>query len=156
MTKIGTATEPEATPAEVEPLGPLLKRAHKAANHLLRRILEPLGLTPVQATALAHLLDRDGLSLNELAERMHADPPTLSGVVDCLVSAGYAERREDPRDRRRCRLHATEFAWQIKTRLDQAEVQRESALTDGLSRLEVAQLKALLRRIGTTVISDER
>ena len=88
-------------------------------------------------------------------EVQHADPPTLSGVVDCLVSAGYAERREDPRDRRRCRLHATEFAWQIKSRLDQAEAQRESALTAGLSRSEVAQLKALLRRLGTTVMSDQ-
>lgn len=134
-------------PLETEPLGPLLKRAHKAANHLLRRILEPLGLTPVQATALTHVLSRDGLSLNELGERMHTDPPTLSGVVDCLVSAGYAERREDPQDRRRLRLFATHKAWQIKETLDQGEARREAALTHSLSLEEVSRLKELLRRV---------
>jgi DNA-binding MarR family transcriptional regulator len=132
---------------ETEPLGPLLKRAHKAANHLLRRILEPLGLTPVQATALTHLLARDGLALNELGERMHTDPPTLSGVVDCLVTAGYAERREDPQDRRRLRLFATHKAWQIKETLEQAEARREAALTQSLSPEEVSTLKVLLRRV---------
>jgi DNA-binding MarR family transcriptional regulator len=151
MTTIGTATEPAGASVEAEPLGALLKRAHKAANHLLRRILEPLGLTPVQAAALSRLLDQDGMSLNELAEQMHADPPTLSGVVDCLVSGGYAERREDPRDRRRCRLHATEIAWQIKETLDQAEARREAALTRDLSPGETAQLKALLARVRDAV-----
>jgi DNA-binding MarR family transcriptional regulator len=78
---------------------------------------------------------------------MHADAPTLCGVVDCLVNAGYAERREDPRDRRRLRLFATEMAWQVKATLDQAEARREAALTRDLSPAEVAQLKALLRRV---------
>jgi DNA-binding MarR family transcriptional regulator len=137
----------EVEAVDGEPLGPLLKRAHKAANHLLRRILEPLGVTPVQATALTHLLSRDGVSLNELSERMHTDPPTLSGVVDCLVTAGYAERREDPQDRRRLRLFTTPKAWQIKDTLDQAETRREAALTRSLAPEEVSQLKVLLRRV---------
>jgi MarR family transcriptional regulator, organic hydroperoxide resistance regulator len=146
MTTIVTPNGAVAPP-ETEPLGPLLKRAHKAANCLLRRILEPLGLTPVQATALTHLFSRDGLSLNELAERMHTDAPTLSGVVDCLVSAGYTERRADSKDRRRLRLFATEMGWQIRNTLQQAEAQREAALTQGLSAAEVSQLKALLGRV---------
>ncbi len=147
MTTIVTPNEGMVLTMESEPLGPLLKRVHKSANHLLRRILEPLGLTPVQATALGHLLGQDGLSLNELAERMHTDAPTLSGVVDCLVTAGYAERRADSQDRRRLRLFATEKAWQIQSTLQQAEARRELALTRGLSTSEVSQLKALLQRV---------
>jgi DNA-binding MarR family transcriptional regulator len=72
-------------------------------------------------------------------------------VVDCLVSAGYAERREDPHDRRRLRLFATEQAWQIRPALEQAEARREVALTRGLSAEEVAQLKSLLRRVREAV-----
>ncbi len=144
---IDTPIDSAGATGEAEPLGPLLKRAHKTANCLLRRILEPLGLTPVQAAALSRLLGRDGLSLNELAEGLHADAPTLSGVVDCLVTAGYAERREDPHDRRRLRLFATEWARGIQKTLDQAEARREALLTGGLAAAEVAQLKALLRRV---------
>jgi DNA-binding MarR family transcriptional regulator len=137
-------------PSEIEPLGPLLKRAYKASKLALRRIVEPLGLTPVQTDALSRLLVKDGLSLNELAERMQTDPPTLSGVVECLVTAGYAERREDPQDRRRTRLYATEKARQIRTTLQDAEDQQEALLTRGLSPKEVAQLKVLLRRVRET------
>src|SRR6266851_6126738 len=122
-----------AGPSETEPLESLLKRAYKASKLLLRRIVEPLGLTPVQADALSRLLVKDGLSLNELAERMQTDAPTLSGVVECLVTAGYAQRREDLQDRRRTRLFATEKARQIQTVLEQAEVRREALLTRGLS-----------------------
>jgi DNA-binding MarR family transcriptional regulator len=144
---IDIATDQISASIDGEPLAQLLKRAHKAANRLWRQLLEPLGLTPVQATALTRLLKHDGLSLNELAERMHADPPTLSGVVDCLVHAGYAERREDPKDRRRLRLFATQRAWQIRERLDEAEARQEANLTQDLSPVEVAQLKRLLQRV---------
>jgi DNA-binding MarR family transcriptional regulator len=154
MTTIATSNSESAASSESEPLGPLLKRAHKAANHLLRRFLEPLGLTPVQAGALGRLLGQDGLSLNELAERMHTDAPTLSGVVECLVSGGYAERREDPQDRRRLRLYATPKAWEIRAALEQAEAQREAALIRGLTSEEVAQLKGLLRRVKEAVPGD--
>lgn len=132
---------------DAEPLGPLLKRASKAAKLVLRRVVEPLGLTPVQADALSRVLARDGLSLNELAERLHVDAPTLSGVVDCLVTAGYAERREDAQDRRRLRLFATDKARQIQEPLAQAEARREAALTSGLSAAEADELKRLLRRV---------
>src|SRR2546421_1245667 len=132
VTPIGTAD----APTDSEALGPLLKRASKAAKLVLRRVVEPLGLTPVQADALSRVLSRDGLSLNELAERLHVDAPTLSGVVDCLVTAGYAERREDPQDRRRLRLFATEKARQIQTVLEEAEARQEAALTQTLSPAE--------------------
>jgi MarR family transcriptional regulator for hemolysin len=85
---------------------------------------------------------------------MHTDAPTLSGVVDCLVGAGYAERREDPHDRRCRRLYATEMAWGIQAALEQAEARRETALTRGLSPDEVDQLKAMLRRVQEAACGD--
>jgi DNA-binding MarR family transcriptional regulator len=147
MTMIATPNDGAAASSETEPLGPLLKQAYKASKLALRRIVEPLGLTGVQAQALRRLLARDGLSLNELAEQMEADAPTLCGVVECLVTAGCVERREDPQDRRRNRLFGTDKARQLQGALEQAEARRETLLTRGLSPAEVAQLKALLRRV---------
>jgi DNA-binding MarR family transcriptional regulator len=110
-------------------------------------LIEPLGLTPSQAHALARLLEQADLSLNELAERMQSDAPTVSGVIECLVAAGHVERREDPKDRRRVRLAVTEKGRQIGDSLREAEAQREAQLAVGLTTAEVAQLKTLLRRI---------
>jgi DNA-binding MarR family transcriptional regulator len=130
-----------------ERLGPLLARAHKASRHLLRRLLEPLRVTPAQAGALSRLIEQGDLSVGELAERMQSDAPTVSGVVECLVAAGHVERREDPRDRRRVRLAVTESGRQIGVALEAAEAQRDAMLTAGLAPGDVAQLKDLLRRV---------
>src|SRR5947207_9375438 len=131
---VGTPPDPEAEPAL---LGPLLKRAFKASSRVLRHLLEPLSLTPVQFAALRELYRCDGLSLGEVARRLKADPPTMSGVVDGLVSAGYVARREDPGDRRKLRLYLTEHARDIEPPLARAEEHRERALVQSLTPAEV-------------------
>src|SRR5207302_3096375 len=127
--------------AEVTFLGPLLKRAFRAASKVLRHQLEPLDLTPVQFAALRELYQSDGLSLGEVARRLKADPPTMSGVVDGLVNAGYVARREDPGDRRKLRLYLTEHARGIEPQLARAEEHRERALVHSLTPAEVQTLK---------------
>ncbi|MBI3945937.1 MAG: MarR family transcriptional regulator [Armatimonadetes bacterium] len=149
MPKVSTANET----MEMEPplpetrLGRLLSLAQKHASRSLRAELEPFGITPVQFAVLIELYCRDGLSLNSLSERLRADPPTISGVVDCLVSAGYVERRPDPNDRRRLRLFATEKARAIEDELYAADARREAAMTRRLAPEEREALKELLRRV---------
>lgn len=149
MTNIATpivAVLPDGEP-EAPLLGPLLKCAFRASSKVLRHLLEPLGLTPVQFSALRVLYRCDGLSLGEVARRLKADPPTMSGVVDGLVSAGYVARREDPGDRRKLRLYLTEHAREIEPQLARAEEHRELALVESLTPDEVQTLKQLLGRL---------
>lgn len=58
------------------------------------------GLSAPQAWALTILAAEPGLSLGELAERMHAHPSTVSGIVERLVGRRSVDRRSDPEDRR--------------------------------------------------------
>src|SRR5437763_17055653 len=133
--------------AEETFLGPLLKRAFRAASKVLRHQLEPLRLTPVQFAALRELFKCDGLSLGEVARRQKADPPTVSGVVDGLVHAGFVERREDPCDRRKLRLYLTDHAHAIEQELAYIERRREALLVQSLTVGEVQSLKELLHRL---------
>lgn len=149
MTNIATpivAILPDAD-AEANLLGRLLKRAFRAWSRVLRRQLEPFALTPVQFAALRELLGCDGLSLGGVARRLKADPPTMSGVVDGLVNAGYVERREDPNDRRKLRLYLTERARAIAGELELVQMECERAVVRDLTTGEVGTLKDLLGRL---------
>jgi DNA-binding MarR family transcriptional regulator len=137
-------------------LGRLLKRAFRAWNKVLRRQLEPLALTPEQFAALRELYGCDGLSLGGVARRLKADPPTMSGVVDGLVHAGYVERREDPEDRRKLRLYLTDRARTIEEELAQVHAQCERDLACALSPSEVGTLKALLGRLCEAAENQDR
>ncbi|WP_241844910.1 MULTISPECIES: MarR family winged helix-turn-helix transcriptional regulator [Streptomyces] len=53
-------------------------------------------------------LAADPIPLRELAERMGADPPYTSVIVDDLVRRGLAERVTNPADRRSKLVHLTE------------------------------------------------
>lgn len=62
----------------------------KSHVHLFKRetILTVLLLTP------------DGLNQREIADVMCVSPSTISEMINHLVEDGYAERRENPKDRR--------------------------------------------------------
>lgn len=83
-----------------------LQAAHaalfRAADHHLR---DQIGLGSAQQAILFMLAKKDGLSLGEVAERLHIGKSGLSGLVDRMETAGLVERTPDAEDRRRIGLH---------------------------------------------------
>jgi len=54
-----------------------------------------------------------GISVGELARRLHASLPATSQAVDRLVDAGHLERVADPADRRRAVLSLTPLGVEV-------------------------------------------
>ena len=70
------------------------------------RIDDQLGDTQY---AVLFFLTREGPhSLKELSIRERVTPPSMNQTVNALETAGYVERRDDPDDRRKVLLAATE------------------------------------------------
>lgn len=94
-----------------ERLGPAEYRQLSEFRYLLGRFLEfseraarRAGLTPRQHQALLAIKGSPGgapLSIHDLAERLCIRHHSAVELVDRLTRAGLAERRHDPRDRRR-------------------------------------------------------
>lgn len=82
-----------------------------AVDHGLRscskRMQVQVGLTGPQRLALRMIGSYSGLSLSELAELLHVDRGTLTGILERLVNKGLVARRLDPRDARRSQLRLT-------------------------------------------------
>lgn len=60
-----------------------------------------LDLTTAQVKTLAVLSDSEPATIGQAAEMLGITLPTASHLVEKLVRAGFAERHEDPIDRRR-------------------------------------------------------
>src|ERR671934_2545992 len=136
---------------------PCLLLAHlgRVAKRRFTDALEPTGLNGPQAFALMRLRDRGPISQQELAETLDLDPSKLVALLNELESAGLAERRRDPGDRRR---HIVEISVSGKARLADAEramTEFEARFLAGLGSDERDQLQGLLSRLAQCVGRDE-
>src|SRR3984957_5493529 len=80
-------------------------------NRLERRLAEvlgPLGLTLPQFDVLMTLCHGDGITQQELAERLLVTKANVVGLIDRVSAAGWVKRCPDPEDRRVNRLYLTD------------------------------------------------
>lgn len=92
-------------PAVAEPLTQLLTRAARAVTAQVESVLKPEGLTIDQWLVIEALVSRKGLTMAALASHTTATGPTLTRVVDRLVSTATVYREVDPNDRRKVRVY---------------------------------------------------
>jgi DNA-binding MarR family transcriptional regulator len=90
---------PETGPPD---LGELLGREFSTAVVTFHEaIAARLGLTATESKALDALARRGPLSAGDLARELGLTPGAITGLVDRLASAGYAQRVPDAADRRK-------------------------------------------------------
>ena len=82
-------------------------RLHRRASIAIAADLRALGLSIPQFDLLSTLTEREGLSQQELAQRLYVTKGNVSGLLDRMVEAGLVERRATPDDRRSNALHLT-------------------------------------------------
>src|SRR5436853_326492 len=68
-------------------------------KHRLHEVSREHTLTPGQFRCLM-ILNRQPMTLSELAEKYEVSAPTMSRMVSALVERGLVSRAEDPSDRR--------------------------------------------------------
>jgi DNA-binding MarR family transcriptional regulator len=99
----GEVTTAQAAARAWQGLNILLMERHNRR----KAVAEALGMSFSRVRALRRLA-AGPITLRELAERMTADPPWTTVVVDDLVRRGLAERIGNPADRRSKLVRLTE------------------------------------------------
>ncbi|WP_158880492.1 MarR family winged helix-turn-helix transcriptional regulator [Amycolatopsis anabasis] len=92
-------------PRTGEPLTRVLTRAVRTVTARIEQVLKAEGLSLDQWLVLDALAGERGLAMAELATRTLATGPTLTRVVDRLVTTAAVYREVDPDDRRRVRVY---------------------------------------------------
>ena len=114
----------------------------------LAQVMRPLDLTVAQFDALAHLYVEDGISQQELAERLLVTKGNVTGLVNRLAERNLVERHGDPDDRRTKRLKLTKGGRSLAKKA----IRKQARLVeDMMSLLSARELKTLTRLLGRLV-----
>jgi DNA-binding MarR family transcriptional regulator len=119
-------------------------------NRLERRIAETLavhGLTLPQFDVLATLWHGEGITQQELAERLLVTKGNVVGLIDRVSAAGWVERRPDPEDRRANRLYLTDSGRKLLAQAWPCQAALNQKIFGTLNESELRTMHALLERL---------
>lgn len=119
-------------------------------GRLERRSAEALGvhgLSLPQFDVLATLSHGEGITQQELAERLLVTKGNVVGLIDRVGAAGWVERRSDPEDRRANRLYLTDAGRQVLAKASPCQVALLGKVFGTLTEAELRQLHAMLERM---------
>ncbi len=109
-----------------------------------------LGMRLKHFMVLGFLAERDGIPQQELGDICGIDANNLVLLLNELEAAGFAQRRRDPKDRRRHIVEITELG---RTTFRRGEQVREGVEDVVLSRLD-ADERETLRRLLAKALDD--
>ena len=132
---------------------PQVVAAARAAAKLARQVTIPLGevdLSLPQYRVLA-FLDEGEAAPSDLAGRLSVSRPSITALMDGLITRGLVERRPDTDDGRRVHHHLTDDGRDTLQRADQAVGDRLVAIGTHVNAGDSSVLIASLARFGQAI-----
>jgi MarR family transcriptional regulator, lower aerobic nicotinate degradation pathway regulator len=126
--------------------GQLFFRLWRATHTRTAEALGSIGLTPALFALLNVLGARDGAIQQQLSADMGMDPSAMVKLINELETAGLAERRRRPNDRRAWEVAITPKGRRTLEQARQLVLRVEDEVLGGLSTADRRQLHTLLRR----------
>jgi MarR family transcriptional regulator, lower aerobic nicotinate degradation pathway regulator len=126
--------------------GQLFFRLWRASHTRTAEALGSIGLTPALFAILNVLGAREGAIQQQLSTDMGIDPSAMVKLINELETAGLAERRRRPGDRRAWEVTITSEGRGALERAKGLAAQVEDEILGGLTDPERRQLLTLLRR----------
>ena len=139
-------------------LGYLLNKAARMTKWDLTNALQAEGITAAQFGLIKDVYVTERLFKDEeemlqhltpaaIAERLHADRPTISCMIERLVKQDWVYRASNPKDRRSQIILLTDKAMALMPKLEILGKQTMSKATKDFDEAELNQLKKFLHRI---------
>ena len=117
-----------------------LVRTYLRMERRLERLLEERGLSLPQFDILATLAMGEGITQQELAQRMLVTKGNICGMIDRMETNGWVERRPDKQDRRANRLFLVPAG---RKQLARSFPDQHAAVQEMMSALRPEELQTL-------------
>lgn len=123
-----------------------IERTAAVLNHRFAEALKPFGLTPTQFNVLRILRGAGtaGLCRHEIRDRMVAQVPDVTRLLDRMEEAGLVGRERSDDDRRLVRTRITDPGLELLARTDKPLVEMHRERLGHLSRAQLESLIELL------------
>jgi MarR family transcriptional regulator, transcriptional regulator for hemolysin len=127
--------------------GFLLVEVTRLMRELFDARMRPLGLTGSTRRVISYLAKDDGQTQVALARKLEISRVALGEAVDRLERSGHVERRADPADRRKWRVHLTARARDLLPTMFAAADALQTEYFRDVSAHDLAALQATLGRL---------
>lgn len=136
--------------APTQPLDPLsvflrVVRLQQRVTASVAVHLRQIGLSIPQFDVISTLTERQGITQQELAERLYVTKGNVSGLIDRMVQAGLVERRAIAGDKRSHALHLTERGRDLAEKGIALQRSYVEATLGRLAPSDVAELDRVIR-----------
>ena len=128
-------------------VGAHIARLYRQGQTLLIKEYKALGIGAGQYQFLIQLYLEDGLSHEELTERVSVDKAMTTRAVTKLEEEGYVVREVNANDKRKYHIHLTPKALQKKDEVFRISTIWENKLTVNITDEELQQLHKILNKI---------
>jgi MarR family transcriptional regulator, organic hydroperoxide resistance regulator len=91
--------------------------------------------------------DGNGRSMGELAQAVLLNHPTLTKIIDRMVSDGLLYRLQDPHDRRKVLMFCSDRGRALCQRLNSLAMSREAHIVENYGNKSTRELKRLLESL---------
>lgn len=125
-------------------------------SHLMRlafdQRMQNMGLTTATWRVIVWLSRQDGQTQAALAQRLEISRVALGETIDRLEKSGHVERRADPTDRRKWRVHLTDLSRDLLPRMFETSAELQDAYFQDFSEAELKQLQSSLTRLRARLV----
>ncbi|WP_306421096.1 MarR family winged helix-turn-helix transcriptional regulator [Halalkalibacter sp. APA_J-10(15)] len=128
-----------------------IHRTDLVLTSVIKSKLAPFNLAPEQNLIMMLLWEKDGLSQNQLVEKLNKDKTNIARMAASLESKGFVKREHCPNDRRLMKLYLTACGQNLGNEIIPIAEQFNNHVTNGLSRDEIHELERLLLKIRENV-----
>lgn len=133
-----------------------MKSILRSARQMINNQLKTLNLTSAEGDVLFHLLaESNGLSQENLAERLDIGKAAISRTVDSLVNKGYVTRERHPGDARAYLLKLTQMAIDAGVEIEYVYNSVYELVKQGINDSEFQRLAVLLEKVAENLHSQE-
>jgi DNA-binding MarR family transcriptional regulator len=141
------AKPPKSSRPLTEHLAYLLAQANREINRQLEARLREEGVPVEQWRILKVLSDGKGHSMGELADAVLLNHPTLTKMIDRMVSDAMVYRVQDPDDRRKVLMFSSDRGKALTARLNSLAMSQEAHIEESYGNKSTNELKRLLERL---------
>jgi len=130
-----------------EYLGLLIAVARRRLKQAVLSRVDRRRLSVQQFWMLIALAEQSGISQARIAERLHADAPTVSRTLSALLERRLVRADLDPSDRRRTCIWLTPAGQRLAAELAATAAEVRAAVIEGMSSKEIAAVREGLLRV---------
>ncbi|RXI97801.1 MarR family transcriptional regulator [Anaerobacillus alkaliphilus] len=118
---------------------------------LIKAKLDPYNLAPEQNLIMMLLWEKDGITQNQLVEKLNKDKTNIARMASNLEKKGFIKRIPCTDDRRSVKLYLTPCGRDLENQVTPIAAEFNQIITNGISKEELFELERLLSIINENV-----